>query len=145
MELKKYQQKALDKIKDYLVEVNKFGPKHAFISIKGDKYRDEFFGEKVPFVCIKIPTGGGKTLVGCNATTLILDSFLKEKMGRGMVMWFVPSEAIKSQTLRKFKDRNDIHRKILDEIFDNNVKIFSNEEALKIRKEDIENNLCIII
>lgn len=145
MELKKYQQKALDKIKDYLVEVNKFGPKHAFISIKGDKYQDEFFGDKVPFVCIKIPTGGGKTLVGCNATTLILDSFLKEKMGRGIIMWFVPSEAIKSQTLRKFKDRTDIHRMILDEYFDNNIKIFSNEEALKIRKEDIDNNLCIII
>ena len=145
MELKKYQQKALDKIKDYLVELNKFGPKHAFISIKGDKYQDDFFGDKVPFVCIKIPTGGGKTLVGCNAITIILDFFLKEKMGRGIVMWFVPSEAIKSQTLRKFKDRKDIHRKILDEYFDNNVKIFSNEESLKIRKEDIDDNLCIII
>ena len=74
-----------------------------------------------------------------------MDSFLKEKMGRGIVMWFVPSEAIKSQTLRKFKDRKDMHRKIMDEYFDNNVKIFSNEEALKIRKEDVEDNLCIIV
>lgn len=145
MELKKYQQKTLDKIKLYLSEIGKFGPKHAFISIKGEAYKDEFFGEEVPFVCIKIPTGGGKTLVGCNAVTEIMDSFLKEKMGRGIVMWLVPSEAIKSQTLRKFKDRKDIHRKILDEYFDNNVKIFSNEESLKIRKEDVENNLCIII
>src|SRR3990167_4072685 len=145
MELKKYQQKTLDKIQLYLTEVEKFGPKHAFISIKGDAYKDEFFGNEVPFICIKIPTGGGKTLVGCHATTQIMDSFLKEKMGRGVVMWFVPSEAIKSQTLRKFKDRKDIHRKILDDYFDNNVKIFSNEEALKIRKEDVENNLCIII
>lgn len=144
MELKKYQQKTLNKLQSYLAEVEKFGPKHAFISIKGEAYKDQFFGE-VPFVCIKIPTGGGKTLVGCHSTTQIMDSLLKEKMGRGMVMWFVPSEAIKSQTLRKFKDRKDIHRKILDDYFDNNVKIFSNEEALKIRKEDVENNLCIII
>ena len=145
IELKKYQQKTLDKIKLYLAEIEKFGPKHAFISITGEAYKDEFFGEEVPFACIKIPTGGGKTLVGCNAVTEIMDSFLKEKMGRGIVMWFVPSEAIKSQTLRKFKDRKDIHRKILDDYFNNNVKIFSNEESLKIRKEDIENNLCIII
>ena len=145
MELKKYQQKTLDKIKQYLTEVGKFGPKHAFISLTEKAYKDEFFGKEVPFVCIKIPTGGGKTLVGCNAVTEIMDSFLKEKMGRGVVMWFVPSEAIKSQTLRKFKDRKDIHRKILDECFDNNVKIFSNEESLKIRKEDVENNICIII
>jgi len=145
MELKKYQIKTLEKITSYLSEIGSFGPKHAFISVKGEAYKDEYFGEEIPFVCIKIPTGGGKTLVGCNAITEIMDTFLKEKMGRGIVMWFVPSEAIKSQTLRKFKDRKDIHRKILDEFFNNNVKIFSNEEALKIRKEEVENNVCIII
>ncbi|HIH31198.1 TPA: DEAD/DEAH box helicase family protein [Candidatus Woesearchaeota archaeon] len=145
MELKKYQQKTIDLIKTYLKEIQFFGdPKHAFISLTDQPYKEKFF-DKIPFVCIKIPTGGGKTLVGCYAVTEIMDSFLKEKMGRGIVMWFVPSEAIKSQTLRKFKDRKDIHRKILDDYFDNNVKIFSNEESLKIRKEDVENNLCIII
>ncbi len=145
MELKKYQQKAIDKISRYLTEVEKYGPKHSFISITEKPYKEEFFGARVPFICIKIPTGGGKTLVGCHSVTNIMDLFLQEKMDKGIVMWFVPSEAIKSQTLRKFKDRKDIHRKILDEFFDNNVKIFSNEESLKIRKEDIDNNLCIII
>lgn len=146
MELKKYQQKTIDLIKAYLREMQYFGdPKHAFISVTNTSYKDEFFGEQVPFVCVKIPTGGGKTLVGCKAVAEIMDSFLKEKMGRGIVMWFVPSEAIKSQTLRKFKDRKDIHRKLLDEYFDNNVKIFSNEEARNIRKEEVENNVCIII
>jgi len=145
MELKKYQQKTIDLTKSYLKEIKFFGDaKHAFISITNNPYKDEFF-DKVPFICIKIPTGGGKTLVGCHSVAEIMDSLLKNKLGRGIVMWFVPSEAIKSQTLRKFKDRKDIHRKILDDCFDNNVKIFSNEEALKIRKEDIESNLCIII
>jgi superfamily II DNA or RNA helicase len=145
MELKKYQQKAIDKLKAYLTEIAQFGPKHAFISLTEKAYKEEFFGDKVPFVCVKIPTGGGKTLVGCHSVKEIMSSFLKEKMDRGIVMWFVPSEAIKSQTLRKFKDRKDMHRKILDDYFDNNVKIFSNEEALKIRTEDIDDNLCIII
>ena len=145
MELKKYQQKTLDQIKDFLKDLEKEKPEFAFMHLTKKPYKDEAFGDEIPFICIKIPTGGGKTLVGCHAVAEITDSFLKEKMGRGVVVWFVPSEAIKSQTLKKFKDRNDIHRKILDEIFDNNVKIFSNEEALKIRKEDIENNLCIII
>jgi len=145
MELKTYQKTTIEKIKEYLEETNKFSPKHAFISLKEKPYKDEFFGEDIPFVCIKIPTGGGKTLVGCHAVTEIMGSFLKEKMEKGIVMWFVPSEAIKSQTLRKFKDRKDMHRKILDEYFDNNVKVFSNEESLRISKEDVENNLCILI
>ena len=145
VELKIYQQKALDKLKEFLNDLIREKPDIAFIHIAKQPYKDQFFGTEIPFVCVKIPTGGGKTLVGCHSVTEIMDSFLKEKMGRGIAMWFVPSEAIKSQTLKKFKDRGDMHRKILDEYFDNNVKIFSNEEALRMKKSDIEDNLCIII
>ena len=132
MELKKYQEKAIEELKDYLKELNKFGAKHAFISKVGEKYNEEFFGN-VPFVCIKIPTGGGKTLVACHSIKEIIDISLENKLERGIIMWFVPSEAIKSQTLRKLNDKNDFHRKILDEYFDNKIRIFSNEEALRIR------------
>lgn len=145
MELKKYQQTTLGIIKGYLLETDKFGPKHAFISVSGRSYNEDYFGSEIPFVCIKIPTGGGKTLVGCHATTLIMENLLTEKLGKGIVMWFVPSEAIKSQTLKKFRDRKDGHRKILDDYFDNSVKIFSNEEALRITKGDVEDNLCIVV
>ncbi len=145
MEFKKYQQKTIDKLKIFLKDLDKDKPEFAFMHLTKQPYKDEFFGEEVPFICIKIPTGGGKTLVGCNSVNEIMSSFLKEKMDKGLVIWFVPSESIKSQTLKKFKDRKDIHRKILDENFDNNIKIFSNEEALRIRKDDIDNNLCIIV
>jgi superfamily II DNA or RNA helicase len=145
MELKKYQQKSLDKLKEFLKDLEKEKPDIAFIHIAKQPYKDEFYGNEIPFICVKIPTGGGKTLVGCYSVNEIMDSFLNEKMGKGIIMWFVPSEAIKSQTLRKFKDRTNDHRKVLDDYFNNNVKIFSNEEALKIKKEDVEDNLCIII
>lgn len=144
MELKKYQLSALTVLKNFLNELEKVGPKYAFMGITDRPYNSEYFTD-VPFVCIKIPTGGGKTLVGCHAINEIMRSVLKHKMDRGIVMWFVPSEAIKSQTLKKFKDRNDWHRQILDNAFQNSVRIFSNEEALRIRKEDVQDNLCIII
>jgi len=145
MELKKYQQDTLDKVGEFLKDLDKENPEFAFMHLTKQPYKEEFFGKDIPFICIKIPTGGGKTLVGCHSVTQIMDSFLKEKMGHGIVMWFVPSEAIKTQTLRKFKDRRDMHRRVLDEYFDNCVKIFSNEESLRITKEEIENNVCIII
>lgn len=144
MQLKKYQQRAIEKLQDYLKELKKAGAKYAFMGITDEPYHSDFFGE-VPFVCVKIPTGGGKTLVGCHMVGEIMRTALKHKMERGIVMWFVPSEAIKSQTLRKFKDRTDWHRRILDETFENGVRVFSNEEALRIRKEDVKDNLCIII
>ncbi|PIR04222.1 MAG: hypothetical protein COV59_03505 [Candidatus Magasanikbacteria bacterium CG11_big_fil_rev_8_21_14_0_20_39_34] len=144
MQLKTYQQQALETLQNYLEEMKKVGSKYAFMGTTDTPYNSEYFGE-TPFVCIKIPTGGGKTMVGCHATVEIMRKALAYKMERGIVMWFVPSEAIKTQTLRKFKDRNDWHRRILDESFENGVRIFSNEEALRIRKEDVDDNLCIII
>ncbi len=144
MQLKKYQQSAIETLQSYLKELQKVGLKYAFMGITNKPYNPDFFSE-TPFVCVKIPTGGGKTLVACHATQEIMKNTLANKMDRGIVMWFVPSEAIKTQTLKKFKDRNDSHRKALDEAFQTGVRIFSNEEALRIRNEDVTDNLCIII
>ncbi len=144
MELKRYQKNTLETLEQFLKELHKAGLKYAFMGITEKPYRAEAFGE-VPFVCIKIPTGGGKTLVGCHAVEKIMSGALQNKLDRGIVLWFTPSEAIKTQTLKKFKDRKDWHRRALDEAFDNNVKVFSNEEALTIRKEDVNGNLCIIV
>ena len=144
MQLKKYQQKAIEDLSEYLKKVEETDPKTAFIYAAEKPYNSNFYGE-TPFVCVKIPTGGGKTLVACHAVAKIMQTILKNKMDRGIVMWFVPSEAIKSQTLRKLKDRTDWHRKALDEAFENKVRIFSNEEALRIRKEDVSDNICVVI
>lgn len=144
MELKRYQKTTLETLERFLKELRKAGLKYAFMGITEKPYRAEAFGE-VPFVCIKIPTGGGKTLVGCHAVEKIISGALQNKLDRGIVLWFTPSEAIKTQTLKKFKDRKDPHRRILDEAFDSGVKVFSNEEALSIRKADVANNLCIVV
>lgn len=144
MQLKKYQQKAIENLSEYLKKVEETDPKTAFIYSAEKPYNSNFYGD-IPFVCVKIPTGGGKTLVACHAVAKILQTILKNKMDRGIVMWFVPSEAIKSQTLRKLKDRTDWHRKALDEAFENKVRIFSNEESLRIRKEDVSDNICVVI
>lgn len=144
MELKKYQKNTLETLEQFLKELKKVGLKYAFMGITEKPYKAEAFNE-IPFVCIKIPTGGGKTLVACHAVETIMSKALQNKMDKGIILWFTPSEAIKTQTLKKLKDRKDWHRRILDENFDNNIKILSNEEALQIRKEDVSNNLCIII
>ena len=118
-------------------------PDLAFYKITNETYNKRY-GE-VPFVCVKIPTGGGKTLVGCKAVERIMATTLQHKMDTGIVMWFVPSDAIKTQTLKKFKDPKDWHYEMLNQSFDTKFKVFSNEEALMITPEDVRNNLCIIV
>ncbi len=55
-------------------------------------------GEPVPHVCLKVPTGGGKTLLGVAALERI-------KQDTGFVLWIVPTRAIYEQTLRTFRIR----------------------------------------
>jgi len=144
MKLKRYQENAIETLESFLQATKKLKPKLAFYEITEEKYNNEWFGD-VPFVCIRIPTGGGKTLVGCKAVERILSISLQHKMDTGLVMWFVPSDSIKTQTLKKFKDSKDWHYEMLNESFDTKFKVFSNEEALTITPEDIRNNLCIVV
>jgi len=144
MKLKRYQENAIEKLEEFLELTKKQKPKLAFYELTEEKYNHEWFGD-VPFVCIRIPTGGGKTLVGCKAVERIMSIALQHKMDTGIVMWFVPSDSIKTQTLKKFKDSKDWHYEMLNESFDTKFKVFSNEEALTITPEDVRNNLCIIV
>jgi len=144
MKLKRYQQNAVDTLDQFLDLSKKLKPRYAFTEITDNLYNHEWFGE-VPFVCVRIPTGGGKTIVGCKMVERIMATALQHKMDTGIVMWFVPSDAIKTQTLKKFKDPKDWHYETLNKSFDTKFKVFSNEEALTITPEDARNNLCIIV
>lgn len=144
MKLKRYQENAIDTLEQFLTLIKKLKPKLAFHELTEGTYNHEWFGD-IPFVCIRIPTGGGKTLVGCKAIERIMATALQHKMDTGIVMWFVPSDSIKVQTLKKFRDLKDWHYEMLNGSFDTKFKVFSNEEALTITPEDVRNNLCIIV
>ncbi len=144
MKLKRYQENAIEKLEEFLALLKKQKPKLAFYELTEEKYNAEWFGD-VPFVCIRIPTGGGKTLVGCKSVERIMSIALQHKMDTGIVMWFVPSDSIKTQTLKKFRDLKDYHYEMLNDSFDTKFKVFSNEEALTITPEDVRNNLCIVV
>lgn len=156
MELKKYQQKTLSQLQNYLLELRKY-PKDktagvAFMVTWTDA-QDRFSKEyhwvpeigKAPFVCIKVPTGGGKTLIAVHAVGAICKDYLGERSDTGLVMWFVPSDAIRTQTLEHLCDRKHPYREYLDQRFNNAIKIFDLSEAKSIKKNDLADNLCVIV
>ncbi len=156
MELKKYQQKTLEQLKNYLLEIRKYSKDKAagvaFMIIRTDA-QDRFLKEyhwlpeigRSPFVCIKVPTGGGKTLIAVHAVGSIYKGYLGERSDTGLVMWFVPSDAIRTQTLEHLRNRNHPYREVLDQRFQNAVKIFDLAEAKSIQKDDLAENLCIVV
>lgn len=144
MKFKTYQQNAIDTLDQFLGLLKKMKARHAFNEITEKNYNHKWFND-TPFVCLRMPTGAGKTLVACKSVERIMSTILQNKMDTGIVMWFVPSDSIKTQTLKKLRDPKDLHFEVLNDSFDTKFKVFSNEEALAITPEDIRNNLCIVV
>ncbi|MDP3996102.1 MAG: DEAD/DEAH box helicase family protein [bacterium] len=150
MQLKKYQTECLNKLHEYATECRKHPPEDgaafAWMKFQPEKGYHRFSPENnAPIVCLKVPTGGGKTLIASHSVSVLFETFLKERASRGLVMWFVPSDSIRTQTLKALKNRNHAFRKSLDSNFDNKVRVFDITEAKQIRKGDLSENVCIVI
>lgn len=92
-------------------------------------------------ICLKVPTGGGKTILGAHSIGRLHDSFYERKSG--LVLWVVPSEAIYSQTLRAFNSSVHPYRVALEEAAGGRLKVLTKIDRLS--KDDVENNLCILV
>ena len=97
-------------------------------------------GLPLPHVCLKIPTGGGKTLMGAVAIERILMRMTKQT---GLVLWIVPTNAIYAQTKAALWNREHSYRQRLELACGGKVKVMEKDDALS--KMDIENYLCVML
>ena len=82
----------------------------------------------VPNLCMKVPTGGGKTFLACNAIKPILDAL--PPMKAKVVVWLVPSDTILTQTIAALKNIGHPYRQKIDTDFENKVEVYSKQELL---------------
>lgn len=151
--LKDYQQRVLDELGRYADDVAYFAGQdrikdpaaQAFISATGEKWRSLTENPYTPFVCLKVPTGGGKTLIAAHAAGIVYDKLLRHKQERGIVLWTTPSETIRSQTLRALKDDGHPYRRALEAGFSVPVYVMDNREALSLRPDQIRDGLTVIV
>jgi len=98
--------------------------------------RESAAGEPIPHVCLKVPTGGGKTLLGVEAVRHL-------KLGTGFVLWLVPTKAIYAQTWDAFRNKEHPYRQILERASGGRVKLLQKDD--RFTKQDIENHLCVML
>ncbi len=103
--------------------------------------RKDGAGNDVPNICLKIPTGGGKTLLAAYAVSHIMGKFLQRN--HGFVLWIVPNEAIYSQTKKLLSNREHPYRQILDRAAAGRVKLLEKGDALN--RLDVESQLCVML
>ena len=98
--------------------------------------RTDSAGRPILHACLKVPTGGGKTILAAEALNRL-------KCRRGLVLWIVPSEAIFAQTNKALRTREHNVRKRLELATGGHVKVLKKDEAFT--ELDLKNYLCVML
>jgi len=97
-------------------------------------------GNSYPRMIIKVPTGGGKTLLAVESIREYQNLYTQKRTG--LVVWIVPSETIYSQTVQKIRDKGNPLRQLLDQCSGNRTIIL--EKGQRLTTNDIEENLVVL-
>ena len=83
---------------------------------------------RVPQVCFKVPTGGGKTFMATASLKKIFDALPTTQSK--VVVWLVPSDIILTQTYKNLNNANHpYHRRLVDD-FNGQVEIYTKAQLL---------------
>jgi len=146
--LKHYQQQTIDTLEQFLADARLIPVADAFTKIletqgKGTyPYRHYSFDE-VPYVCLRLPTGGGKTVLGSHAVKVATRTYLEQDYP--IVLWLVPTNTIQQQTLEALKQPGHPYRAELDRAFDQRVRVLDADEVTQIRPHDIGSQLIVVV
>ena len=134
VELKSYQKKVIADLTRYLELLNETKSDAAAFRLFWQEKSAPFLGRYqnvipgVPNLCFKVPTGGGKTFIACNAVRPIFDALPATKTKA--VVWLVPSDAILTQTAKALKDTAHPYRQKIDVDFGGRVEVYTKQELL---------------
>ncbi len=104
-------------------------------------HRQDGIGRPVPNVCLKLPTGGGKTYLATRGIEQLQRLYYRR--AHGLVLWIVPSDAIYTQTWKTLANREHPYRMTLERASGGRVKLLRKGDTFT--KADVENYLCVFV
>ena len=151
LELKEYQQIALDRLREYLRDIPALGLTDAFKKQARRQaapgalvvYCDPPDMPEVPYVCLRVPTGGGKTLMAAHAVGLVNRELLRSD--HSVVLWLAPTKTIVAQTLKALRDRDHPYRQALGAGVDGPVTILDLQEAQYVTRATLDSSTCVLV
>ncbi|MBI2313470.1 MAG: DEAD/DEAH box helicase family protein [Betaproteobacteria bacterium] len=99
------------------------------------------FPKDMPYFCLRVPTGGGKTWLAAKSLQLVNTHLLRCE--HSMILWLVPSKAIREQTLRALRDREHPYAAALREA--GPVTVLDLEEAKNVTRATLETSTAVIV
>ncbi|MBP1807438.1 DEAD/DEAH box helicase family protein [Rubellimicrobium aerolatum] len=156
MDLKTYQQAALDALRRVLDATPALGPARAFAQeVARQDEESRLLGRTplprsyaplpglpdVPHVCLRLPTGGGKTLLA-GESLAVAAPFLGRD--RPFALWLAPSDMIRAQTVAALKDPRHPYRARLDAHF-GRVRVLDVAEFESLLPQDLATAAVIVV
>ena len=138
--IEKYCQRTWDKLQEE-EKLPKLKNKKGQLQIPPYQNKEDGLNNPIPNICLKVPTGGGKTLIGVSSVEKINFDYFKKNTG--LILWIVPTTAIYNQTLKNFRDRTHFYRKVLERAGAGKVKIIEKTDAFSL--QDLQEYLCVML
>lgn len=98
--------------------------------------------DHVPYVCLRVPTGGGKTRIAGQAIKCVNDSFLATE--HSLILWLVPSDPIREQTLYGLRTKEELLNQDMRDLF-GAVHVLDIEEALHVQPAILNTGNTIVV
>ncbi|MGB0991369.1 MAG: DEAD/DEAH box helicase [Akkermansiaceae bacterium] len=110
------------------------GEKQQFTPLKG-------FSDDMPYFCLRIPTGGGKTYLAAKSVAMVNNLLLHTE--HSIILWLVPSTAIRSQTMEALKNLEHPYHHALREA--GPVNVMGLDEAKSLSLSDALSSTVVIV
>ena len=146
---KTYQSQVLESVQAYFQACHELpSPSIAFTATterlwgRGNPYNPlSGFPPDMPYFCLRLPTGGGKTWLAAKGVALVNMHLLRCE--HSVILWLVPSKPIREQTLRALRDRQHPYHTALREA--GPITVLDLEEAKSVTRATLDTSTTIIV
>jgi type III restriction enzyme len=146
---KNYQSAVLDSVEIYFRACRELGNSNtAFYQTtlelwgQGSQYNPiEGFAIDMPYFCLRVPTGGGKTWLAAKAVSPINTHLLG--LEHSVILWLVPSNAIREQTLKALKNRQHPYHQALRE--SGPITVLDLDEAKNVTRATLDTSTTVVV
>jgi len=150
--LKDYQEKTLTALDGFFRKLRLVGLAGAWVDCaplqekNGQSWQAPYNSEALgdtPAVCVRIPTGGGKTFLAAHAVARTGKSLLDTDAP--VILWLVPSDAIRSQTLAVLSTPRLPGREALTSYFGERARVCALDDLPTVGPQDIGQSAIIVV
>ena len=144
-----YQRGCVDALANFFSNARTMSVKAAFADSIPDNWHAAYWpvpevelNPKTPYVCVKVPTGGGKTLIAAAAIGPVSHALRKTPP---TVLWLAPTTAIVSQTLRALRENPRMYGELSRSMPDFETVAMPLSEAHRIRPRTLQNKAVVVV